>query len=233
MSILENRDNKIVELKEIDSQSFIFWIDGLPFLDFKETDQITYKGENILNMRPDIDKKLLLRYISAYYRHFQADTFVKIIKESAVSQIKRLSHTGNNPAAVAENNVASISRPKENNFVPFNLEKSREIGTFQKPNTIKILAYLVLAERYSKDRIPIDLTEANIFFKNNFKGDKREVLDKCCKYHNFDPEEILSSYSNTIKSINYYALYNDVIKSQKNRNSTINVLFDVFNKITQ
>lgn len=229
--IIETREKILVELKEIDSESIIFWINGLPFLEFKETNEITYKGENILNLRPDIDNKTLLRYISAFYRHFQAENFVQIIKESAASQIYRLSQKSNKSAIVGQNNVSSPTRNIEPNLVPFNLDKARELGAFQKPNTIKILAYLVLAEKYSKDRIPIDLTEANIFFKNSFKGEKKEVFNKCCIYHNFDPEEILLNYSNTIKSINYYALYND--PKNKTKNVTINMILDTFSRLTQ
>lgn len=108
-------------MKEIDSESFIFWENGLPFLDFKETSQITYKGENIFSLRPDIENKTLLRYISAFYRHFPGDIFVKIIKESTANQIKRLSQTSKKSAIVLENNVTPPSKELELNVVPFNL----------------------------------------------------------------------------------------------------------------
>lgn len=218
-------------MKGIDAESIIFWQDSLPFLDFKETYEITYKGENLFNMRPDIENKILLKYINAFYRHFKADTLVKLIKNSAPIQIKRLSQTSREWPIVPQNNVSIASRSAESNILHFNLEKSREIGTFQKPNTIKTLAYLVLAESFAKERIPLDLVEANIFFRSNFKGNKKDVFNKCCLYHELNPEEVLQIYSNTIKTIDYYTLYKQ--QDKRNKHNTINMLLSVFDKITK
>lgn len=230
MTFLEWQESEI-NLKEIDSESIIFWQNGLPFVDFKQTYKITYKGENIFNLRSDIDRDQLLQYISAFYRHFKADTLTKIIKSSTANQIKRLSQTSKESAIVTENNVPRPIESTEAIMVPFNLDKAREIGTFQKPNTIKTLAYLVLAEKYAKDRIPFDLVEANIFFKTNFKGNLKDVFNKCCLYHDFDPDEILRNYSNTIKNIDYYTLYKSANK--RNDHNTVNALLSVFEKITK
>lgn len=221
-------DNNL--LKNIDTESIIFWRNGCPSLDFKETDVITFKGDNILHMRPEIETSTMLKYINAYYRHFPAESFIKIIKESSESQIRKLSYVNTKMPLVVKNDVQA-NKVKSLETIPFNYAKSKEIGTFHKQNTIKILAYLVLAEKYEKHRIPIDLIEANIFFKENFNGDKREVFERCCTHHDLNSEEVLLNYSSSIKSINYYALYNS--PKNKNKSSTIDVLLNVFSQITK
>lgn len=214
--------------KNIDSESIIFWEEGLPFLDFRETDNITFKGENILGIRPDIDKIVLWRYISSFYRHFPAKTFVKIIKESPKDQIKRLILKSKSMPIVLENNVLSSS--KELDAVPFNYEKSKEIGAFHKQNCLKTLAYLVLSEKIASHRIPYDLIQAEIFFNENFKGSKKDVFEKCCAYHELNSVEVLKNYSQNINYINYYAINKD---NNKKKLSTLDVFISVFNKITK
>lgn len=215
-------------MSKIDEKSLIFWENDLPFLEFRETNNITFQGENILDYRTDVDKKLLLRYISSFYRHFPAITFVKILKESSKEQIQRLSRNSKEMPIVLKNNV--ILPKNKYGEVPFNYEKSKEIGAFHKPNTLKILSYLVLSGKYAKHRIPFDLVEANIFFKNNFKGNKNDVFKRCCEHHGLIAEEVLSEYDNTIKCINYYAMYNDKDKKKIN---TVDILLDAFFKITK
>lgn len=219
---LDNND-----AKNIDSESIIFWKDELPYLDFVETDVITFRGANILKMRPEIDNKTMINYIRAFYRHFPAETFTKIIRESSVNQIKRLSYTNNKQPLVLNNEISKPTNPSD--VIPFNYVKSKEIGAFHKPNTMKILAYLVLSETYPKSRIPFDLIEANIFFNENFKDSKKEVFNKCCSHHGLKPEEVLLHYSNTIKCIDYYPTYNNI----KNKTRTIDILANVFMQITK
>ena len=64
---LANTDTEDI-LPEIDKSSFIFWNGNKPSLEYVKTDKITYRGENVLDIRKDINIVDLLFYIQASYR---------------------------------------------------------------------------------------------------------------------------------------------------------------------
>ena len=67
----ENRKNS-----GLDSKSLVFWKNGQPSLQFMETDQITFIGENIMSMRPEVDPDKIKVYILTFYRILDPDTLV-------------------------------------------------------------------------------------------------------------------------------------------------------------
>ncbi|KAL5286322.1 hypothetical protein ACFFRR_007761, partial [Megaselia abdita] len=74
---------------EID-RTLVFWRNGVPSLEFTETEVITYQGKNLMKMRSDLETVELWVYILNYYRMLTPDTIQRNIKNMTREDIKKL-----------------------------------------------------------------------------------------------------------------------------------------------
>lgn len=190
--IVADQQNKLT-----DHNYFIFWDNGTPYLEFKPTNIITYKGINVMEMRSDVKNTHLLAYIQAFYRELEPDHLIRNIKTLGVASIKNLMRG----RALVEVPINDVVKSLDYKAVPCNYRAIRETAGFYKPNACRLLAYKVLYETEQvPDRImPVDIFELNLFFKEHFEGTPIEVFRRFCIHHCLDEKETLDTYRKKIK----------------------------------
>lgn len=213
----------------MDNKSIVFWRNGIPSLEFMESNVITYQGINLLFLRPDIDIEDLQVYILTYYRILTPDTIVKNLKNLTKDDIKsryiaRVGKAGVGKAIVLDNN------PKPYGCVPFNYQPIKEIAAFKKQNAGRYLACMVLSKSYSGEFLPYDPYDAKRFFEENFKDSVEEVFDKYCESRKENKSELLSYYRN-IAERNRSKYYYEKVPEKKF--STVDLLASAFLQIAK
>ena len=190
----------------LDKTCFVFWKDSTPCFQFEYTNKITFRGNEILKARQDINVNDLWFYIKAYYRVIPHNILYKRILTVDENIIKNLT-VKDLRANVDDKDLVENMKCSNNQrtcTIPFTYKKENE--AFGNLNSCKYLAYLVIAETTSEYIMPIELISAKIFFKKYFENESyREVFDKCCKFNECDPEETLSSCKKSLKK--YYQIY--------------------------
>lgn len=194
-----------------------------------ETDVVTYKGVNLLFLRPDIDNDDLLIYLLTYYRVLSPDTIYKNVKYMTKHDIERR-YVARVGKAISIDNKTYVKPKKTSNEVPFDYQPMKENAAFGKQNAGRYLACILLAKSYSEEFLPCDPYEAKGFFADNFKGSVEEVFERFCKSKNQDKNELLSYYRNIAEKNRAKQYYK---KQPEKKFSTIDLLTNAFLHITK
>lgn len=171
----------------------VFWKNGCPSLDFIDSEIMTFKGENLLDIRSDVTKEDLKVYILAFYRILKPEDLCKNLRDMKPKEIKELYMARIGRIKVIQNNEVQRSRGAE---IPFNYAQAKEKNAIQLPNAGRLLACLLLSKSFEACDLPYDPFEAKQFFQNNFKGTVEEILDKYCEERGEDKSILLSYYRN-------------------------------------
>lgn len=180
----------------------VFWKNGVPSLEFTETEVITYKGENLMDIRLDMEKEELWVYILNYYRMLTPDTVYNNIQNMTRDDIKKLYAARvlrlPNQYATAINPAReeNINKYRTYGNAYFDFQGLKETSAFRSQNAGRYLACLLLSKTYSDDLLPYDPFDAKRFFDENFKGSVEEVFDKYCCSRKVEKAEVLSYYRN-------------------------------------
>lgn len=215
----------------MDNNAFIFWNGPTPSLLFNETSKITFKGANVCNIRKDIDIQDLWAYIQTYYRSLTPETLCKNICTLKVKDIKNLKRGEGYPLVVAKNEGGEYKKPTTHAAIPFNYENIKEQNGFNKLNAGRFLACLNLAGCYSSRYLPTDVFEAGRFFKENFSGNEKEVLERYCDFHSLNIDEFLTYYKNICETQRNKCERSPPV--YKKKISTIDVLVGTFLHLTK
>lgn len=218
MSILEDNTEEC----GIDSESIVFWRNGSPSLEFMETEEITYKGENICVMRKDLEIRAIWVYILTYYKILSPQTLfnnIKCIKKKDMDNL----FAGRMGKAIVVDNSNSY---KPLHKVPFDYQALKEKGAFSKQNAGRYLACLRLAKSYEAQFLPYDPFDARHYFEENFKEPIEEVLDKYCEARHEDKEKLLSHYRNIAERNRSKFYFQE--KTTTTKFSTVNLLAKTF-----
>lgn len=210
----------------MDNKSIVFWRNGIPSLEFMESNVITYQGINLLFLRPDVDIEDLQVYILTYYRILTPDTIVKNLKNMTKDDIKSRYVARVGKAIIIDNS----NNPKPSGCVPFNYQVIKENAAFKKQNAGRYLACMVLSKSYSGEFLPYDPYDAKRYFEENFKDTVEVVFDKYCESRMEDKNELLSYYRN-IAERNRSKYYYE--KKPEKKFSTVDLLTSAFLQISK
>lgn len=181
---------------------------------------MTFKGEDLYNLRKDIAKQDIHLYIESFYRILTPSSLVKNIKSLSSAKIKNV--RADRGTADVTQRTAQTTKTGVN--IMFNYEKKKEITGFEQKFASRYLAYLLLSKSVPKCVVPLDLFEANVFFKKYFEGEVNDVFIKCCEFNGTNPDEVLNyfrhklNWSNLYNNDNFFAT--SLNKKKENKIST-------------
>lgn len=182
-----------------DVDCFVFWKDTMGKI-FK----ITYKDEDLLSLRPEIDKQILIEYVQAYHRSLTAESLInnlRSLKKSTLNGLFRgcgtakvfsTQGTENCNAKDGATSLSNVSFKK----IAYDYTGFNEKMGFSKPAACRYLAYKVLAKSLPNNILPVDIHEVNDFFDTHFKGEPEEVFHRFCEIKNIEKDETLRYYKN-------------------------------------
>lgn len=209
---------------KVDQECLVFWIDNVPHLNSRKCDEVTFRGENLYNIRADVTLEELQYYIEAFYRILTPSSLVENLRTLPKSSIQNVkAYKG-----IAEVNNPGPQQSSSGTKIMFNYEKKKEIVGFEQRNASRYLAYMLLSKTVPSCIIPIDIFEAKIFFKKYFEGDVRDVFNKCCEHNEEDAEKVLEYYRHKLNwskfySKSHYEAYNP--KKTERRSDSLACIF--------
>lgn len=139
-------------------------------------------------------------YVEAFYRILTPQSLVENIRSLPSIKIKNV-RADKGVAEVAKERTAQVSPGAK---IMFNYEKRKETVGFEQKFACRFLAYLLLARSVPRCVIPIDVFEANAFFKKYFEGDVKDVFTRCCQFHGDNTDEVLSYFRQKLNWSNLY-----------------------------
>lgn len=205
------------EIKRLDQECIVFWNGETPHLNARQCDRITFNGEDLYNLRKDLSNQEIHLYIEAFYRILTSRSLVENIKTLPSSKIRNII-AGKGVAEVAKERTAQTTPGAK---IMFNYEKNKEVVGFEQKSAIRYLAYLDLARSVPRRVIPIDMYEANAFYKKYFDGEVRDVFTRLCKQNGDNIDEILDYYrqklnwSNLFKNDDYLGSHKRKLEEKK------------------
>lgn len=193
-----------------------------------ESNKITFKGENLMELRPDVDENSMLIYILAFYRILTPDFLYNNLKTMSISNIEKLYPAKINK--IQHNTNTELSRYKSGAAIPFDYQKLKEKNAYEKPQAGRMLACLVLSKSYLNHFLPYDPFEAKYFFDENFKGNVDDVLHRYCVLRDVNEDELLAYYRNIAESNLTRSLG---VKNEPKKHSTLDMLTATFLQLTK
>lgn len=168
-------------------------------------------------LRSDLTTHDVNLYIESFYRILTPKSLVENIKTLPVKLIKNI-RAGKGIAEVCKPGTQPTATGAK---IMFNYEKKKEIVGFEHKYACRYLAYLLLSRSVPRCTIPIDIFEANLFFKKYFEGDLKDVFKRCCQLNGDDSEDVLSYFRNRLNWSNLYnSEYTNYQKKKKETRSS-------------